>query len=360
MRHVLPFALLLTLLVGCNLYTDLDLPNGSTPVADSGDSDAGDSDGGDSDGGANSCTPQTDLDFCNVNGADCGDVTGFDNCGSSRTVDCGVCADGSTCGERQANVCGCPCDIDGTCVADGAINPDNDCEACNQAANANGWTPRTGNICTNDDLCAAEAACTDQGACETTTPVDCSAQVGECIDATCDPADGICKGEPVTDGTMCSLDGISCTADTCQTGICEHPPRSGFCVADGLCLVDGESPAGNSCTTCDASTNPSTLVNTAMGTSCGPTLACATSTCDGMGTCEATVDAGSCAIDGVCFTDGTMNPNNRCQFCVAATSQTEWTNEPSGSDCRSPNCTCGISPFTNEFTCLRPNDSDCN
>ncbi len=351
------FALLVTLVClfgGCNLYADLDRPTGESPTPDAGGNDGGTTDGGNT----NACTPQSDLEFCNIAGADCGEVTDFDNCGNSRTVNCGVCTDGSTCGERQPNVCGCPCDIDGTCVADGAINSANECEVCNPVANSMGWSPRTGAVCTNGDLCAEQATCSDQAVCETTTPVDCATQVGECIDATCDPADGVCKGDPVADNTPCSDDGLTCTDDVCLAGVCEHPAQTGFCVADGECLQDGESPAGNSCVTCTGA--PVMLSNATAGTSCGAALSCASQTCDGMGACIAAVDPGSCAIDGTCYADGTMNPSNRCQFCDVGNSQTAWTDEPGGTSCRNPNCTCGTSPFTSEFTCLRPNGDDCN
>jgi hypothetical protein len=356
------FILLICVLAGlcsCNLYSELDRPTGAAPLPDVGEDDGGqEPDAGDDSG--NVCTPQTDQDFCGVNGADCGEITNFDNCGASRTVNCGVCTDGSTCGERQANVCGCPCEIDGTCVAEGAINEDNPCEVCDPANDATGWSPRTGVSCTNDDLCAADAACTDQGVCETTVPVNCDDQVGECVEAVCDPADGVCKGNPLPDDTPCTDDGLSCTDDVCLSGTCEHPAQAGFCVAEGTCLADGESPDGNTCVTCDASTMPATLVNAPQGTSCGVNLACATSTCDGAGACMRSVDPGNCAINGVCYTDGEQRPNNRCQFCDVTNSQTDWTLEPNGASCRSPNCTCGTSPITSEFTCLRPNDADCN
>lgn len=344
---------------GCNLYTDLDRPAGD-PVDPDADTvlDAGDMGGdatNDDDGG---CTPQTDEEFCNVQGADCGEVVAFDNCGSSRPVNCGNCTDGSTCGERQDNVCGCPCEIDGTCVAEGAINPDNPCEVCDSAADPMGWTAQPGQACTNDDLCAEAAACTDQGICETTATIDCTDELGECVDAMCDPVDGVCKGDPVADDTPCTDDGLSCTSDVCIAGTCEHPVDDTSCLVDGVCLSDGESPDGNSCTTCVLDAGVASLVDEAMGTSCGPDLACATATCDGAGACVVEVVDGACAIDGTCYADGEMNDTNRCEFCVTTTSQTEWTAEPVGTECRSPNCICKTSG--GGVTCLRPNDGDCN
>lgn len=368
MRRIVAFIIIsmttVLALGGCNLYTDLDRPGAAGDVGGVTDAaDGGSPDTGDASTPINGCVPQSDLDFCNVEGADCGEITAFDNCESSRTVNCGTCTDGTTCGERQANVCGCPCEIDGECFAEGAINPGNSCEACDSVADPSGWTPRTGTACTNDDLCATAAQCSDTGSCDTTTTRDCAAELGECVDAMCDPADGACVGDPRADGTACTDDGLACTDDVCAAGVCEHPTQTGSCVADGTCLSDGESPMGNTCVTCDATTDPAILVNAAMGVSCGGALACASASCDGMGACDFAVDPGSCAIDGACFADGTMNPGNRCETCDAANSQTAWTQEAVGTTCNSgvPNCRCGTNIITTDFTCVRPNQmEDCN
>ncbi len=55
------------------------------------------------------CTPQTDAAFCTAMGAECGSVSGTDNCGNPRTMtDCGSCTvSGESCGGGgTANVCG--------------------------------------------------------------------------------------------------------------------------------------------------------------------------------------------------------------------------------------------------------------
>jgi hypothetical protein len=349
MRSYALVIIIVTTLVGCNLYSELERPAADSQTVDSGTDSATPTDVG---GG---CQPISNDDFCGVNGADCGEITNFDNCGDTRTVDCGTCTNGATCGDQQPNVCGCPCDIGGTCVAEGSINPDNPCEICDPATDEAGWSARTGEACDTDNACN-DSVCSDTGVCEVVSVVDCSDVEGECLSsASCDPADGICKGDAAPDNTPCALDGVTCTADVCLGGRCEHPARDGFCFVDGECLSAGDSPTNNSCVVCDGTG----LVNEPRGSRCGSFGTCASGMCDGMGTCALDVDSDSCAIDGDCHNDGDDNPNNRCEICDPSTSQTEWTPLPMGTRCRF-NCSCRVGGPDNELTCLRSDDSDCN
>ncbi len=156
MSRLTLIAAIATLLCGCNLYSELDRPEGEiTPDLgnNSTQMDAGVDVGEEPDAaeepdlgadaaemGIPGCVSQTDLDFCNTNQVDCDQFVGFDNCERSRTVNCGMCQAGTTCGEQAPNVCGCPCSIDGTCVGIGAINPDDSCLVCDPARNAQGWS----------------------------------------------------------------------------------------------------------------------------------------------------------------------------------------------------------------------------
>ena len=52
------------------------------------------------------CQPESDVAFCQRLIKDCNAVTAFDNCESSRTVNCGTCASGAECGGGgEDNVC---------------------------------------------------------------------------------------------------------------------------------------------------------------------------------------------------------------------------------------------------------------
>jgi hypothetical protein len=54
------------------------------------------------------CTPESDADFCASLGASCGTQTAQDNCGVSRTRNCGTCQAPASCGGNSvANQCGC-------------------------------------------------------------------------------------------------------------------------------------------------------------------------------------------------------------------------------------------------------------
>lgn len=63
------------------------------------------------------CTPQTDAAFCTAQGKNCGQFTGNDNCGRSRTAMCGQCMGRETCGAAGLNVCGCIPQSDATFCA---------------------------------------------------------------------------------------------------------------------------------------------------------------------------------------------------------------------------------------------------
>jgi hypothetical protein len=51
-----------------------------------------------------SCSPETNTQFCQRLGKNCGTVTNTDNCGNSRSVSCGSCSSPNTC---VSNVCSC-------------------------------------------------------------------------------------------------------------------------------------------------------------------------------------------------------------------------------------------------------------
>lgn len=69
------------------------------------------------------CEPERDADFCARYGRDCSEFTAVDNCGASRTVNCGSCTNGANC--IAAGVCVCP---GGTSELDCTDGIDNDCD----------------------------------------------------------------------------------------------------------------------------------------------------------------------------------------------------------------------------------------
>ena len=71
-------------------------------------------------------------------------------------------------------------------------------------------------------------------------------------------------------------------------------------------------------------------------------LACTSAGVCGSGSCDPVPDAGSCVIDvlGVptCFSDGDVNPNNPCEVCDSANTQTGWTPASAGTVCIAETC----------------------
>lgn len=60
---------------------------------------------------------------------------------------------------------------------------------------------------------------------------------------------------PGPDHKTCSADaecddGIACTTDTCQGGVCQNPLQTGYCLIGGTCFPAGPDPA-DACRTCD-------------------------------------------------------------------------------------------------------------
>ena len=55
--------------------------------------------------GSCGCVPESDAEFCARLGKDCESVTAADNCGVTRTRDCGTCTSPEVC---EDNVCSCP------------------------------------------------------------------------------------------------------------------------------------------------------------------------------------------------------------------------------------------------------------
>lgn len=287
---------------------------GETRPIDCGECTAPETCGGGAPGIANNCgcTPESNEDFCARNGKDCGSFSGTDNCGVARTVtNCGTCSGGAVCGQSAPNVCGCPCNIGGTCYADGAVNPSNECQACRPAISTTSWSNRTsgtscddGNACTQSDTCQS-------GTCVGANPVSC-ADPGECRTASCNPSTGACVTSNEQSGTSCS-DGNPCTLnDTCNS--------SGSCVSGAPRVC----PQGDQCQTgvCNVSTGQCGVQNDPNGSPCNDGNACTQSDTCQNGACVG-ANPVSCADPGQC----------RSASCNPSTGSCVTTNDANGSPC---------------------------
>ena len=295
------------------------------------------------------CVPATATDAWSpiANGAPCNDgeaCTKLDACASGAckgtpttcapTSSCTVAACDGAGGCNETVVPG-SCWVGGVCYADGAVNPDNACEACDAQLLGTGFSARP-----NGTGCDDQKACTHTDACTA----------------------GTCGGTAY----VCD-DGLSCTDNVCDgQGGCGHPLKQGTCLVTGTCYANGESPATAPCLSCQPSLSSVTLstrpdaapctdgnpctqgdacaAGACLGTPyvCDDGLSCTSDACDGQGGCTHPQKAGTCFVGGVCAADGAASPQNPCLVCSAATSPTGWTLAPTGAPCSDgTKCTSG-------------------
>jgi hypothetical protein len=137
------------------------------------------------------CLPETDAEFCDRHGANCGTLTANDSCGQKRTdVLCGGACDAGGCDASVPNECQCQPVLHG---------------------------------CIEEDQCCSGHSCNMQGLC-------CTVLRGICQD------DGECCSGSCATGACCVGPGISCVGDL---DCC-----SGSCNSDGGCAPYATSDGG--------------------------------------------------------------------------------------------------------------------
>ena len=202
---------------------------------------------------AGACAAESDSAFCVRTGKACGSVVGVDNCGQTRSVDCGQCAAGESCDSthqcvcvpestaavctRWNKVCGTFSGTDncgiyrtvgcGTCGTGLQCGPQNQCERdCDAGA------------C--ETICAADSDCGDAGTC-----VDASCVERKQLGAACSDGNTCASGHCV-DGVCCNLASCSpsdgCSAASCTTGTCTTVDRAA-CALSACELVAASCPA---------------------------------------------------------------------------------------------------------------------
>ena len=331
----------------------LNLAPGGTACGDPEDTICTDPDTCDGFGG---CLPNhapngTDCDvglFC-FSGATCQDGV----CGGGSPIDC---SDGLDCTEDTCNEVEGRCDhellpgyclIDDACYDDAELNPDNDCEICDIAEYTTEWTLMPeGTPCDDGDPCTG------------------TGEPGIGID-TCD-AEGVCSG---TVDPNCNDDCINAVEVFDGTNIGNNDDR-GPDDAEAGCQPDSNNDVWfyyvATCTgTVVMDTNGSDFApwnDTVLSVydSCGGTeLACDDD--DGLGLLslldfsadeESTyyirvagfhdnsgdivlniATADGCVIDGLCYMEGELNPENECEECFPFLSSTDWSPRAQGSPC---------------------------
>ncbi|MBT9554954.1 MAG: hypothetical protein IV100_02945 [Myxococcales bacterium] len=314
---------------------------------------------------------------------------------------------GSTC-----TADGLACTVDacdaGTCKAtpnDAACSDGVACtiDACSGAGCTNTPNPTACNdndACTTGDTCTPSGCtfgprkpCDDGLAC---TADSCNAVTGSCTNAlqpgvcviggvcvasgtadpesacrACQPPLGTSTFTSRPTGTACTADGLACTVDTCQAGVCTASPNDASCDDSVACTVDACTPNGctntpnpSACNDNDACTTGDTC--TAAGCSFGPRkacddgLACTTDSCNATsGACDAVTKSGSCVIAGACVSAGSVDPQNPCRSCAPATSTTAWTALPNGTACTADAVACTVDTCQAGTCTASPSDAAC-
>ncbi len=269
------------------------------------------------------CVPETDEDFCAAAGADCDVVNGRDNCGMDRSVDCGMCDGNEVCGEQAPNVCGCPCNIGGTCYPDGAVNPSNPCEVCDPPESTTSWSLDVGRTCSDEDPCTTDDICRTDGSCRG-DEVQCTAS-SVCRTASCNPSNGACEERDVPDGSVCPGAGPSCVSYSCQSGSCQSAIDSGSCLISGSCYSTGDSQPGDLCQQCRPGISQTSWSLANSGTPCeSDGIPCTQDVCNDSGSCVHQLVGNRCLISGTCYMDEDRNPNDECEWCDPSESTSSW------------------------------------
>jgi MYXO-CTERM domain-containing protein len=156
---------------------------------------------------------------------------------------------------------GAGCVIGGACVAEGALDPANECAACISAVSTTGYSPRAmGAACTDGAFCTVMDACDGAGICAT-MPRDCA-------------------------------DALACTVDSCDEAAdaCTSVTDASSCLIGGACVAGGTENPDNPCEVCDPATSASAFSPRPAGERCGdPSCVGTTFTpaalCDGASNC---------------------------------------------------------------------------
>lgn len=245
------------------------------------------------DGLDNNCDGHVD-EYCNVTAASLSECLDPGQC---RLVSwsAGVCSytylgintqcnDGVRCTTNDR------CNDYGTCAGSPIVCDDfNDCthDYCDEAQNGrcvfNG-TYYTGEPCTlPGDPCSCSSQCTNLGECVSSCTLQCSGVHDICTEFVCNSSTGACDqvslaGSPCDDQNACTYNDV-CTASGCVGSpvLCDDY----ISCTDDLCVA----PCGS---------------------------------------CQHSISAGSCYIDGRCYAAGDVNPNDPCLVCDPATYTSAW------------------------------------
>ncbi|HEY7031957.1 MAG TPA: hypothetical protein VH482_11540, partial [Thermomicrobiales bacterium] len=295
-------------------------------------------------------------------------------CGANGDQFCcaGACCPDGECCHFLDGACGpepCHCTIGDDEVAEGDFNPDNECELCDPTEDPLDWTPLAGDApCgANGDQVCCEGICCDSGLCCTLGLCGpCGCQIGgksygegavnpdnPC--QVCDPVLDQFSWSPAADDTSCGTIQVCCGGTCCGPnercglgGSCEQSNNG--CAIGGVTYPAGMENPTNSCAVCDPSQSRTDWSPVPDNTACGANgdqiccngVCCRRGMCCTGGHCDVEFchdpcvqdpDSCQCVIEGTTYANGTVNPNNPCQYCEWHNSPSSWTNVRDDSPC---------------------------
>lgn len=206
-----------------------------------------------------------DDEICDWAGAECGTIDAAEICADWNDfgdVDCGDCDGGDECGEHLDNVCGCPCEVDDHCYADGESSPHEECMVCDPDRSHEEFSPaddgtdcqdagvcQDGECICQDDATFCDDECVDTdsnrdhcGDCANSCAENEICDGGNCI-VSCPDDQSVCDGECVdtdSDSEHCGECNNSCVGDDDTTAFCEGGECVFECIDDDLTYCDGD------------------------------------------------------------------------------------------------------------------------
>jgi len=275
------------------------------------------------------CVPACDGKFCGDDGCggDCGTCNDGDVCAAGlclpleyslscegRCGETGVNCDcdegcfdaGSCCGDICVAFC---TDLLGCTCGDGACEGLEDCESCPADCG-----------CAADALCLSGSCCTPDCADKTCGGDGCGGACGTCTGDQDACVDGLCACQPACAGLECGPDGcggscgpcddgISCTEDACDDGLCVAPIGLYFCLINGDCVPSGAENLDDPCEKCKPALDQEAWTPREDGVPCGVTATCwQGACCNGAANCVGQ----DCGDDGCGWVCGACGPNEVC------------------------------------------------
>lgn len=187
--------------------------------------------------------------------------------------------------------------------------------------------------CDDDNPCNGEETCGEDGTCRPGTPLpegsDCETAGG--LPGTC--TGGICVpdtcGNGELDGGEDCDDGNDEGGDGCEND-CTFTCRDAADCDDGNVCTDDDCVPNENGQVCEHEDN---------NDPCEDGLDCTTGDTCGGGECEpGDLAADTCLIDGACYDEGSVNPDNECEECRSADSTDSWSPVPDMEACADGIC----------------------